>query len=96
MERCIEYSAAIGDEVRTTTCYTCACRCGIRVHLRDGTVGYIERNLDHPVNRGVLRAKGSAGIMRHYSLARLASPLLRTGERGSGRIGRTTRRSTLL
>jgi anaerobic selenocysteine-containing dehydrogenase len=23
-------------EVKTTTCYMCACRCGIRVHLRDG------------------------------------------------------------
>jgi anaerobic selenocysteine-containing dehydrogenase len=21
--------------VKTTTCYMCACRCGIRVHLRD-------------------------------------------------------------
>ena len=24
------------DEVKTTTCYMCACRCGIRVHLKDG------------------------------------------------------------
>ena len=84
MERGIEYSAPIGDEVRTTTCYMCACRCGIRVHLKDGAVRYIEGNPDHPVNRGVLCAKGSAGIMQHYSPARLARPLLRTGERGRG------------
>ena len=84
MERGIEYSAPIGDEVRTTTCYMCACRCGIRVHLKDGTVRYIEGNPDHPVNRGVLCAKGSAGIMQHYSPARLSRPLLRTGERGRG------------
>ena len=84
MERGIEYSAPIGDEVRTTTCYMCACRCGIRVHLKDGEVRYIEGNPDHPVNRGVLCAKGSAGIMQHYSPARLSRPLLRTGERGRG------------
>jgi sulfite dehydrogenase (quinone) subunit SoeA len=29
-------------EVKETTCYVCACRCGIRVHLRDGEVRYIE------------------------------------------------------
>ena len=84
MERGIDFSAPIGDEVRTTTCYMCACRCGIRVHLKDGTVRYIEGNPDHPVNRGVLCAKGSAGIMQHYSPARLSRPLLRTGERGQG------------
>jgi anaerobic selenocysteine-containing dehydrogenase len=32
----------------------------------------------------VLCAKGSAGIMQHYSPARLNKPLLRTGERGKG------------
>ncbi len=62
----------------------CACRCGIRVYLKDGTVRYIEGNPDHPVNRGVLCAKGAAGIMQHYSPARLTRPLLRVGERGSG------------
>ena len=74
----------VADEVKTTTCYMCACRCGIRVYLKDGTVRYIEGNPDHPVNKGVLCAKGSAGIMQHYSPARLTKPLLRVGERGAG------------
>lgn len=73
-----------GDEVKTTTCYMCACRCGIRVHLRDGRVTYIDGNPAHPVNRGVICAKGSAGIQQHESPARLRAPLLRVGERGSG------------
>jgi anaerobic selenocysteine-containing dehydrogenase len=73
-----------GDEVKTTTCYMCACRCGIRVHLKDGRVRYIDGNPKHPVNRGVICAKGSAGIKQHYSPARLGKPLLRVGERGSG------------
>lgn len=74
----------IGDEVKYTTCYMCACRCGIKVHLKDGGIRYIEGNRHHPVNHGVLCAKGSAGIMQHYSPARLTSPLLRVGPRGSG------------
>ncbi|MEM7252223.1 MAG: molybdopterin oxidoreductase family protein [Pseudomonadota bacterium] len=80
----IELSRPVGDEVKTTTCYMCACRCGIKVHLHDGQVRYIEGNRDHPVNQGVLCAKGSAGIMQHYSPARLTKPLRRVGERGSG------------
>ncbi len=74
----------VSDEIRKTTCYMCACRCGIDVHLRDGRVSYIEGNRDHPVNGGVLCAKGSAGIMQHLSPARLRAPLRRTGPRGSG------------
>jgi sulfite dehydrogenase (quinone) subunit SoeA len=62
----------------------CACRCGIKVHLKDGRIRYIEGNRDHPVNRGVLCAKGSAGIMQHYAPARLTKPLKRVGERGAG------------
>jgi sulfite dehydrogenase (quinone) subunit SoeA len=81
--RRVDTSPPAADEVRTTTCYMCACRCGIKVHLKDGRVRYIEGNRDHPVNKGVLCAKGSAGIMHHYSPARLSKPLLRVGPRGS-------------
>ncbi len=80
----VALSQPVGDEVRKTTCYMCACRCGIDVHLRDGKIRYIEGNRDHPVNRGVLCAKGSAGIMQHYAPARLQAPLKRVGPRGSG------------
>lgn len=73
-------------EVKNTTCYMCACRCGIRVHLRNGEVRYIEGNPDHPLNKGVICAKGSSGIMKQYSPARLTQPLRRKAgaERGSG------------
>ena len=64
-------------EVRTTTCYMCACRCGIRVHLKDGEVRYIDGNPEHPINKGVICAKGSSGIMKQYSPARLTQPLRR-------------------
>ena len=80
----VETSSSVGDTAAKTTCYMCACRCGIDVHVRDGKVRYINGNRDHPINRGVLCGKGSAGIMQHYSPARLSRPLLRTGPRGSG------------
>ncbi|MDQ3159716.1 MAG: molybdopterin-dependent oxidoreductase, partial [Pseudomonadota bacterium] len=88
-EPILDLSPSPGDEVKTTTCYMCACRCGIKVWLADAGPGgkkirYIQGNRDHPVNQGVLCAKGAAGIMQHYSPARLSKPLLRVGERGSG------------
>jgi sulfite dehydrogenase (quinone) subunit SoeA len=76
--------------VKTTTCYMCACRCGIRVHLREGANGpevrYIDGNPDHPINKGVICAKGASGIMKQVSPARLTRPLRRKAgsERGSG------------
>ncbi|ARU01628.1 molybdopterin oxidoreductase family protein [Yoonia vestfoldensis] len=82
----IDTSPHVSDEVRKTTCYMCACRCGINVHMKDGKVAYIEGNRDHPVNQGVLCAKGSAGIMQHNAPSRLRAPLRRTGPRGSGQF----------
>ncbi len=82
----VETSPVVADEVKLTTCYMCACRCGIRVHLKDGRVRFIDGNAKHPVNRGVVCGKGAAGIMNHYSPARLRAPLLRVGERGEGRF----------
>ncbi|MEL6566048.1 MAG: molybdopterin oxidoreductase family protein [Pseudomonadota bacterium] len=80
----IDLSPKVSDEVRQTTCYMCACRCGINVHMKDGQVAYIEGNRDHPVNQGVLCAKGSAGIMQVNAPSRLRAPLKRVGPRGSG------------
>ncbi|NCW53461.1 MAG: formate dehydrogenase [Rhodobacteraceae bacterium] len=80
----VDTSPKVSDEIRKTTCYMCACRCGINVHLKDGQVAYIEGNRDHPVNQGVLCAKGSAGIMQVNAPSRLRAPLKRVGPRGSG------------
>ncbi|WP_171236047.1 molybdopterin oxidoreductase family protein [Ruegeria sp. HKCCA6837] len=80
----LDTSPKVSDEVRKTTCYMCACRCGINVHMKDGKVAYIEGNRDHPVNKGVLCAKGSAGIMQVNAPSRLRAPLKRVGPRGSG------------
>ena len=68
----------------------CACRCGIDVTTeeRDGKphVRFIQGNRNHLVNQGVLCAKGSAGIMKQYSKAKLQQPMIRRPgtERGDG------------
>ncbi len=80
----LDTSPHVSDEVRKTTCYMCACRCGINVHMKDGKVAYIEGNRDHPVNKGVLCAKGSSGIMQVTAPSRLRAPMKRVGPRGSG------------
>ena len=75
-----------GREIRYSTCYMCACRCGIKVTTMDGELRFIEGTREHPVNQGVLCAKGSAGIMKQRSPAKLRKPLKRRegSERGAG------------
>jgi len=80
----IDTSPKVSDEVKYTTCYMCACRCGIKVHLKNGGIRYIEGNRHHPVNRGVICGKGASGIMQQHSPAKLRKPLKRVGERGAG------------
>jgi len=74
------------QEKKYSTCYMCACRCGIEVTLEHGRIRFIRGNPNHPVNRGVLCAKGNAGIMKQLSPAKLRNPLMRRPgtERGAG------------
>ena len=74
------------QETKFTTCYMCACRCGIKVTTEGNEVRFIQGNPNHPINKGVLCAKGNSGIMKQRSPAKLRSPLLRKPgtERGAG------------
>ena len=40
-EPVLNLSPSPGDEVKTTTCYMCACRCGIKVWLQDGQIRFL-------------------------------------------------------
>ena len=86
MSRKILFDDHSRQQTEFTTCYMCACRCGIKVTLEEGKVRFIQGNRNHPVNRGVICAKGAAGIMKQYSPAKLRKPLLRKqgSERGKG------------
>ena len=74
------------QEHKYTTCYMCACRCGVRVTLEDGKIRFVQGNPNHPVNRGVLCAKGNAAIMKQISPAKLRAPMMRKpdSKRGGG------------
>ena len=60
----VNTSPSVSDEVKYTTCYMCACRCGIKVHLKDGA---------HPLHRGQPRPPGQPrrdlrqGRRRHHA-----------------------------
>ena len=76
-DRPLPQSPATTRRVEYSTCYMCACRCGIQVTLEDDELRFIQGTRDHPVNQGVLCAKGSAGIMKQRSPAKLRKPLRR-------------------
>jgi anaerobic selenocysteine-containing dehydrogenase len=86
VDRPLEFEHPGTQQTAYTTCYMCACRCGIKVTLDNGRVRFIQGNPAHPVNQGVLCAKGSAGIQKQYSRAKLHQPLMRKpgAERGAG------------
>lgn len=81
-----EFENHADQTVKMTTCYMCACRCGIKVTLEGNEIRFIQGNPKHPVNKGVLCAKGNAGIMKQKSPAKLTQPLIRKAgtERGAG------------
>ena len=70
----------------------CACRCGVKAHLEDGEIRFVQGNPAHPVNRGVLCGKGNAAVMKQLSPAKLRAPLLRRADspRGAGAFDEIT------
>jgi anaerobic selenocysteine-containing dehydrogenase len=85
-DRPLPHESHAGQKTHYSTCYMCACRCGIKVTTQDGAIRFIQGTREHPVNQGVLCAKGSAGIMKQLSPAKLTKPLRRkpASERGDG------------
>ncbi|KKM09614.1 transcriptional initiation protein Tat [Clostridiales bacterium PH28_bin88] len=71
-------------------CEMCVYRCGLIARVEDGVVTKLEGDPDHPNSRGKLCPRGNAGIMHLYDPDRLKFPMMRAGERGSGRWRRVT------
>ncbi len=61
---------------------------GVVVRTVDGRAKKVEGNPDFPVNRGKSSARAQAGVQSLYHPDRISTPLLRTGERGSGEFRR--------
>ena len=68
-----------------TVCEQCFWRCGIIATVIDGKLKYIEGNPRQPNNRGKICARGNAGVALLYAKDRLRNPMIRVGERGSGK-----------
>ena len=66
-------------------CFMCSIRCPIKVQAKDGQVTWIEGNPNVPGMEGSLCPRGAAGINMLYDNERVQAPMIRDGERGSGK-----------
>ena len=75
-------------QIKTTYnyCDICPWRCGIIVKSVDGRVYKIDGNPQDPKSRGMLCARGQAGVSFLYDPDRLKKPMIRTGERGENKF----------
>jgi len=67
-------------------CDICPWRCGVVVKSVDGRVYKIDGNPHDPKSRGMLCARGQAGVSFNSDPDRLKQPLIRVGERGEGKF----------
>src|SRR4030065_56051 len=65
-------------------CQLCPAHCGIIGFLEGDQLGKIGGNPKHPNNLGKLCSRGLAGVNMAYDPDRIASPMIRRGERGKG------------
>ncbi|MDX2343859.1 MAG: molybdopterin-dependent oxidoreductase [Acidimicrobiia bacterium] len=79
-------------DIKTTynVCDICPWRCGVVVRTVNGVVRKIDGNPADPKSRGMLCARGQGGVSFMYDPDRLQSPMIRTGERGSGQFKEVT------
>jgi anaerobic selenocysteine-containing dehydrogenase len=68
-----------------TTCGLCHAGCGLRVRVVDGRAVKVEGNLESPVNRGGLCARGQAGLEILHHPERIRGPMRRVGARWENR-----------
>lgn len=79
---------AAADTVDTTVfsaCEMCRNQCPIAVKVLNGKVSKVEGNPNDTGFGGVVCARGNAGPSLLYDPQRLKKPMLRTGERGTGK-----------
>jgi anaerobic selenocysteine-containing dehydrogenase len=77
-------------EVKYTADAMCPAECGLEMWIKDGRIAKIYGNKAVPMNDGTACAKGASGQQLVYSLYRLKYPMIRVGERGSGKFKRVT------
>ena len=78
------FSTSANDVIVPSVCTLCSSGCGILARVADGNVVKLEGNPMHPINGGALCPKGQAAPELLYNPDRIAGPMKRKGERGSG------------
>jgi anaerobic selenocysteine-containing dehydrogenase len=72
------------EMVVNTLCRLCEAGCGVRAIVRNGRLVRTEGLPEHPTSQGALCVRGINAPEIVHSRDRLRTPLLRSGERGSG------------
>ncbi|MCF8033598.1 MAG: molybdopterin-dependent oxidoreductase [Desulfarculaceae bacterium] len=72
-------------EKKYSSCDMCFNKCGLVARVEKGKVAKLGPNPHFLKSRGMLCARGNAGIMQLYDPDRLKYPLLRKGARGEGK-----------
>jgi thiosulfate reductase/polysulfide reductase chain A len=73
-----------------TSCGMCVNKCGVIARVRDGVIHKLDPNPEFIKSRGMLCARGNAGVKVTYDPDRLKYPLIRAGERGEGKWRRAS------
>ena len=68
-----------------SACDICFNKCGLIARVEDGVIKKLDPNPKFLKSRGMLCARGNAGIRQTYDPDRLKYPLLRKGARGEGK-----------
>ena len=86
--RCLaQTQAATGTQTSKhfSACDMCFNKCGLIARVEEGLVRKLDPNPHYLKSRGMLCARGNAGIRQLYDPNRLKYPLLRKGARGEGK-----------
>lgn len=73
-----------------TTCELCPNKCSLIAVVEDGVIRKLDPNPESPKSRGMLCARGNAGLLQVYDPNRLKHPLIREGGRGEGKWRKAT------
>jgi thiosulfate reductase/polysulfide reductase chain A len=85
-----ENTASGKVEQHFSVCDMCLNKCGLVARVQDGVVTKLDPNPKFLKSRGMLCARGNAGIAQLYDPDRLKYPLLRKGKRGEGKWQRVS------
>ncbi len=73
-----------------TLCEMCVNKCAAFAYVRNGVITKLDPNPHFPKSRNMLCPRGNCGIAAIYDEDRLKYPLIRDGEKGSGKFRRVS------